>query len=108
MSVFVFLMSTTMVFANGFSPVEDFPRAMKEITSYLNQARQVEEDLGDNVKSVKVTFTITSDNEIVVLDARTKNAEIKSYIKYSLNHKSLNAGDLIPGKQYTFRVFFKN
>jgi hypothetical protein len=107
-SVIVFLMSTGMVFANGFSPVEDFPRAMKEINTYLNQSRQVEEDITDNGKAVKVTFTITSENEIVVLDMRTKNAEIKSYIKSALNNKVLNSGDLIPGRHYSFKVMFKN
>ncbi|MBP9793431.1 MAG: hypothetical protein KBC56_05470 [Flavobacterium sp.] len=107
MAVLVLLMSTTMVFANQFSPVEDFPKAMKEITTYLNQARQME-DLDENLKSVKVTFTITTDNEMVVLDLRTKNAEIKSYVKKALNHKLLNSGDLIPGKTYVFKVLLKN
>ncbi|MES2811287.1 MAG: hypothetical protein V4670_02350 [Bacteroidota bacterium] len=107
-SVLVFLMSTSMVFANGFSFDEDFPKAMKEITTFLNLESEVVEDMDDNEKSVKVTFTITSDNEIVVLDMRTKNAEIKSYIKSSLNNKVLNSGDLIPGKHYSFKVMFKN
>lgn len=107
-SVLVFMMSTSMVFANGFSPDENFPKAIKEITTFLNQEKVAIEEVSNNAKSVKVTFTITSENEIVVLDMRTTNAEIKSYIKNSLNSKKLNSGDLIPGKQYAFKVLFKN
>ena len=91
-----------MVFANGFSPVEDFPKAMKEIMAYLQEA--TEETSFEERKAVKVVFTVNSDNEIVVLDVRTRDKELKSYVKSVLNNKVLSSGDLILGKQYTFKV----
>jgi predicted RNA-binding protein len=104
-SILVFLMSTSMVFANETSPVEDFPKAMKEITAYLYEA--IGEDVIEGQKSVNVVFTVNTDNEIIVLDVRTSDKEFKGYVKGILNNKELSAGDLIPGKQYTFKVVVK-
>ncbi|MFC4815570.1 MULTISPECIES: hypothetical protein [unclassified Flavobacterium] len=101
-SILVFLMSTSMVFANGFSPVEDFPKAIKEITAYLYEA--IGEDGIEGQKSVNVIFTVNSDNEIIVLDVRTSDKDFKGYVKAILNNKELSTADLIPGKQYTFKV----
>jgi hypothetical protein len=104
-SILVFLMSTSMVFANGITPVEDFPRAIKEIMAYFEKAT---EEVGfDEQKSVKVIFTVNSDNEIIVLDVRTTDGEFKGFVKSVLNSKTINTGDLIPGKQYAFKVVVK-
>lgn len=104
-SILVFLMSTSMVFANGITPVEDFPRAIKEIMAYFEKAT---EEVGfDEQKSVKVIFTVNSDNEIIVLDVRTTDGEFKGFVKSALNSKTINTGDLIPGKQYAFKVVVK-
>ena len=75
---------------------------MKEIMAYLQEA--TEETSFEERKAVKVVFTVNSDNEIVVLDVRTRDKELKSYVKSVLNNKVLSSGDLILGKQYTFKV----
>ena len=104
-SILVFLMSTSMVFANGVDSVEDFPKAMKEIMFYLQKA--TEEVDFDEQKKVKVIFTVNSDNEIVFLDIRTSDDEFKGFVKSALNSKTIDTGDLIPGKQYAFKVVVK-
>lgn len=104
-SILVFFMSTSMVFASGFSPMEDFPKAIKEIKIYLNEA--LEEEALEEKNAVKIVFTVNSDNEIIVLDVRTKNKKLKGYVKSTLNNKTLSTGDLIPGKQYSFKVVIK-
>ena len=63
-----------MVFANGFSPVEDFPKAMTQIKEYL--ANCIVEDKFENVNTVRVYFTVNSDGEIVILDVSTKDNEV--------------------------------
>lgn len=103
--VLAFMLSTSMTFAKNFLPVEDFPKAMNQINEYLNQT--VLEDKFETLNSVKVIFSVNSDSEIVILDIRTQNKEAKNYIKANLDRKQLTAGDLIPGKQYTFMVVFK-
>ncbi|MCL9806861.1 hypothetical protein NAT51_15100 [Flavobacterium amniphilum] len=104
-SVLVFLMSTSMVFAKEIKPVEDFPRAIKEIMTYFEKA--TEDVAFDEQKSVKVIFTVNSDNEIIVLDVRTTDGEFKGFVKSTLNSKTIDTGDLIPGKQYAFKVVVK-
>ncbi|MDI9310142.1 MAG: hypothetical protein QM535_08000 [Limnohabitans sp.] len=104
-SILVFLMSTSMVFANGFSPVEDFPKAMTQIKEYLTNC--IVEDKFENVNTVRVYFTVNSDGEIVILDVSTKDNEVKNHIKDRLDRVQLTQGDLIIGKIYAFAVVFK-
>lgn len=104
-SILVFLMSTSMVFANRFSPVEDFPKAMTQIQEYLTD--YAVEDKFENVNSVRVYFTVNSDGEIVVLDVSTKDNQVKNHIKNRLDRMQLTQGDLIIGKIYAFAVVFK-
>lgn len=105
LSILVFMMSTSMVFANVNLPIEDLPKAMTEISLLLNEG--IDLDGIENLNSVKVMFTVNSDSEILVLDVRTNDKGLKQYIKSKLNHKSLNLGDLTPGKQYSFKVILK-
>ena len=106
--VLALFLNTATVVAKENVPEEDFPKAMKEISVMLNNYFEPSEIEIERGTMVNVIFTVNSDNEIVVLDVRTKSKEVKNFVKSKLNNKLLNSGDLVTGKQYLFQLKFKS
>lgn len=104
--VLALFLNTMSVLAKVNAPEEDLPQAMKEISVMLNDYFEPSGIEIEKGTTVKVIFTVNSDNEIVVLDVRTKSKEVKNFVKSKLNSKMLNSGDLITGKQYLFQLKF--
>ena len=53
----------------------------------------------EQTTSVKVSFTVNSDNEVVVLNVDSKDASIEKYIQGRLNYKKLDSKALV-GQTY--------
>ena len=53
----------------------------------------------EQTTSVKVSFTVNSDNEVVVLNVDSKDASIEKYILGRLNYKKLDSKALV-GQTY--------
>ena len=71
--------SVTVFGANINLPVEDLPKATKIISEKVKiSLRDIEIEKNT---FVKVIFTVNSDGEIAVLDVRTKDVNLKDYIK---------------------------
>jgi len=82
--------------------VNDEPSITQEIASLLqNLDIELKEDLLSNV-----TFTVNSENEIVVLTVETENEIVEAYIKSRLNYHKLE-NSLAVNKDYKVPVRIK-
>jgi hypothetical protein len=84
--LFALLLSTSVVFANNFVP--DIP--VKEIRSqvadlFTTPEFKVTEDI-----VVNITFTFSTDGDIIVLSVDSKDPEILKYVRNNLNHKYID------------------
>lgn len=67
----------------------------RELGNFLSEPTfKIEETV-----SVKVSFTVNKDNEVVVLNVDTKNKSIERYIQDRLNYKTLDSKALV-GQTY--------
>ncbi|WP_366183904.1 hypothetical protein [Flavobacterium ovatum] len=101
----VLLMCTAFVSANELKPKKTYSNVSSELATLLAPDGAVG-DL-ENETVVKVKIRINADNEIVVLQTNTTNAELSNYIKVSLNYKKLSSFELGLDKEYVFDVNFQ-
>ncbi|AIG29725.1 hypothetical protein SL053_000908 [Flavobacterium psychrophilum] len=101
----VVIMNVTFVAAKEVNPVDDYPKALKEITKLLGPLN-IE---GEFEKTVRIKFTamVNSDNELIVLQVGTENIIFKKHIVEQLNYKKIAREIMTPGKEYTFIVKFR-
>ncbi|MFK6999717.1 hypothetical protein [Flavobacterium oreochromis] len=99
------LLSSELVIAKVFKVDEDLPKATKVITEVTKNALK---DIEIEKESVAyVLFTINSDNELVVLDVKNSDKNVRQIIKSALNFKSLEEASLVAGKTYGVIVRLK-
>lgn len=95
--------------ANPVNPIED---VVFETVSQKLQ-KQVDKILGeheldiDDTMSARLTFMVTTHNEIVVLRVVSKDALAESFIKSKLNYKEVKDVEEAKNKTYTMRVKLK-
>ena len=96
---FIFSLNSAISLSNVFDN-EDYPKAAKLVERYLSR---IEFDVEiPNDTSIKINFTVNENNEIVILSVDTPSNSIRRTIKSTLNNKKIDAGDLIPAKEYSF------
>jgi hypothetical protein len=101
---FIFSMNSFLPVSNVFCS-EDYPKAAKLVENYLSRIEFEVEISSDT--SIRINFTVNDSNEIVVLTVDTPSNSIRRTIKSTLNNKKIGAGDLIPGKEYSFVLAVK-
>ena len=102
----VLFMSVSFVSAKETRSEKKHVRASKELSRLLSPTS----DLGEleDEKVVKVKIRINSNNEIVVLQTDSTDAELNNYVKNNLNYKMLNSTELKVDQDYVFDVKFKS
>ncbi|WP_236980711.1 hypothetical protein [Membranihabitans maritimus] len=58
-------------------------------------------------ESVRISFFVTTDGEIVVLKTDSRTKSIDKYIKARLNYKKTQAEDVEANRVYNMKVHFK-
>lgn len=101
----VVIMNVTFVSAKEINPVDDYPKAVKEICKLLGPLSINEEF--DTAVRIQFTAIVNSDNELIVLQVGTKNETFKNHLKNQLNYRKIVSGTMTPGKVYTFVVKFR-
>jgi hypothetical protein len=97
------LIASTTAFAANPVPISEGTSTSKELKKLL----KTPEFIVDHDMEAEVLFTITEDNEIIILSVATDEAEVASYVKSSLNHQTLKS-DLEHGKQYVMPLKIKS
>ncbi|WP_136667027.1 hypothetical protein [Flavobacterium sp. H122] len=101
----VLLMNVTFAKANDVKPVDDYPKAVVNITKMLGTLT-INEDF-EKAETIRFSAMVNSDNELVVLQVNTKNEAFKSHLIQKLNYQKVEKGVMTPGKLYSFVVKFK-
>lgn len=83
---------------------EDLPKAVKVMSEMIK--KNLENFEFENEALVDVIFTINSDNELVILNVKTNDSEIKEYIKSTLNSLKIEDANLYVGKNYSIKINF--
>ncbi len=97
------LVASTTAFAANPAPIEEGSTTSKELKKLLkNPEFIVEYDM-----EAQVLFTLTAENEIVVLSVATEDPEVVSYVKSRLNYQVLKS-ELEQGKQYVIPLKIKS
>ena len=102
--VMAMLIATTSVLQASTEPTKD--ERPTTICQAVGQLLDSPDFQLDKETTVKVTFTVNKENEIVVLETTAANDFIEDYIKTRLNYKKLN----VPaecGKYYFLPVRIK-
>ncbi|NLP57308.1 hypothetical protein [Lutibacter sp. B1] len=97
------VLGTMSLFANNETPEVSKDEIRKQIVELV----QASEPQFTNETIVKLTFTFSSEGEIVVLGMDSKNKEVIEFVKENLNYKKIEN----PGKQnkkYTLSINVKN
>ena len=101
----VLLLTTFNVSANNvISFEEDLPKAVKVMSEMIK--KNLENFEFENETLVDVIFTVNSDNELVILNVKTNDIEIKEYIKSTLNSLKIEDANLNVGKNYSIKINF--
>ena len=101
----VLVVTTFNVSANNVSSFEeDLPKAVKVMSEMIK--KNLENIEFENDALVDVIFTVNSDNELVILNVKTNNIEIKKYIKFTLNSLKIEEANLFVGKNYSIKINF--
>jgi hypothetical protein len=101
----VLLLTTFNVSANNvISFEEDLPKAVKVMSEMIK--KNLENFEFENEALVDVIFTVNSDNELVILNVKTNDIEIKEYIKSTLNSLKIEGANLYVGKNYSIKINF--
>ena len=101
----VLLLTTFNVSANNVNSFEeDLPKAVKVMSEMIK--KNLEGFEFENDALVDVLFTINSDDEIVILNVKTNDSEIKEYIKSTLNSLKIEEANLFIGKNYLIKINF--
>lgn len=101
----VLLMNVTFAKANDVKPVDDYPKAVLNITKILGTLTINEEF--EKAETIRFSAMVNSDNELVVVYVNSKNEIFKSYLIQKLNYQKVENGVMTPGKLYSFVVKFK-
>jgi hypothetical protein len=94
--------STTAIAANP-APITEGTNTSKELKKML----KTPDFIVDHDMEAQVLFTLTEENEILVLSVATDEEEVASYVKEHLNHQILKS-DLEHGKQYVIPIKIKS
>ena len=98
-----FVLGTASLFAaNG----DNLKEPTKKIRTQIENLLQSSVENIDSEMTVNITFTFSSEGEIVVLNVDTKNKDILNYIRENLNYKKVES----PGerdKHYTMPLKIK-
>jgi hypothetical protein len=98
------LISTTSTFASDFNiPTIKKEEVRVQILELLNDSKP---DVATDA-SIKITFTFSSEGEIVVLNVDSKNSNVLNYIRKNINYKKIEN----PGKKdeiYIMPLKFKS
>jgi hypothetical protein len=101
----VLLLTTFNVSANTtISFEEDLPKAVKVMSEMIK--KNLENLEFENEALVDVIFTVNSDNELIILNVKTKETDIKEYIKSTLNKLKIEDANLYVGKNYSIKINF--
>ena len=101
----VFLLTTFNVSANNvISYDEDLPKAVKAMSEMIK--KNLEDIEFENEALVDVVFTVNSDDELVILNVKTNDVEIKRYIKSTLSSLKVEDANLYVGKNYSIKINF--
>lgn len=101
----VLLLTTFNVSANNvISFEEDLPKAAKIMSETIK--KNLENFEFEKEALVDVVFTVNSDNELVILNVKTNDKEIKDYIKSTLNSLKIEDANLYVGKNYSIKINF--
>ena len=101
----VFVLTTFNVSAkNVTSFEEDLPKAVKVMSEMIK--KNLEDFEFENEGFVDVLFTVNSDDELVILNVKTDDSEIKKYIKSTLNSLKVEDANLYVGKNYSIKINF--
>ena len=101
----VLLLTTFNVSANTVNSFEeDLPKAVKVMSEMIK--KNLENFEFENEALVDVVFTVNSDNELVILNVKTNDNEIKNYIKSTLNSLKIEDANLYVGKNYSIKINF--
>ncbi|CAM4253396.1 hypothetical protein [Flavobacterium terrigena] len=101
----VLLLTTFSVSANNANSFEeDLPKAVKVMSEMIK--KNLENFEFENEALVDVIFTVNSDNELVILNVKTNDIEIKNYIKSTLNSLKIEEANLFVGKNYSIKINF--
>tara|TARA_Y100000034_G_scaffold137038_1_gene219200 strand:- start:138944 stop:139288 length:345 start_codon:yes stop_codon:yes gene_type:complete len=104
----IFAISFATVFssyAEETPPIEKTQNLRSEIISMLGS--QTPFALDESSKA-EIVFTVTSQNEIVVLSVNSESADFNSYVKSRLNYKKVDTKGLKVRGQYTLPVRLKS
>lgn len=102
----VLVFTTFKVYANNVTSFEeDLPKAVKVMSEMIK--KNLENFEFENEALVDVVFTVNSDNELVILNVKTNDKEIKEYIKSTLNSLKIEDANLYVGKNYSIKINFK-
>ncbi|MFK7048819.1 MULTISPECIES: hypothetical protein [Flavobacterium] len=99
------LLSSELIMAKSSKVDEDLPRATKviiEVTKNALKDIEVEKE-----STAYVLFTVNSDNELIVLDVKNSDKNIRQTIKLALNSKPVAEAGLIAGKVYSVIIRLK-
>ena len=102
----VFVLTTFKVSANNvISFEEDLPKAVKAMSEMIK--KNLEDIEIEEEAIVDVLFTVNSDDELVILNVKTNDSDIKEYIKSTLNSLKVEDANLYVGKNYSIKINFK-
>lgn len=101
----VFLVTTFKVSANNVNSFEeDLPKAVKVMSEMIK--KNLEDIEFEDEAIVEVLFTVNSDDELVILNVKTKDTVVKEYIKSTLNALKVEDANLYVGKNYSIKINF--
>ncbi len=101
----VLVLNVTFANANDVLPVDDYPKAVKNITKLLGSLTINEEF--EKAETIRFTAMVNNNDELIVLEVSTKNVSFKNYLIQNLNYQKIEKGAMNPGKLYSFLVTFK-
>lgn len=101
----VLLMNVTFAKANDVKPVDDYPKAVLNITKMLGTLTINDEF--EKAETIRFSAMVNSDNELVVVYVNSKNEILKSHLIQKLNYQKVENGIMTQGKLYSFVVKFK-
>ncbi len=105
LALVVLLLTTFNVSANNVNSFEeDLPKAVKVMSEMIK--KNLEGFEIENDELVHVVFTVNSDNELVILNVKTKDNAIKEYVKSTLNSLKIEDANLFVGKNYSIKINF--
>ncbi|GAA4777130.1 hypothetical protein GCM10023230_30410 [Flavobacterium hankyongi] len=101
----VLLLNVTFAKANDVLPVDDYPKAVKNITKLLGSLTINEEF--EKAETIRFTAMVNNNDELIVLQVNSKNDSFKNYLVKNLNYQKIEKEIMTPGKLYSFVVTFR-